>query len=218
MRKQKRESLMFNNSIKSLSCIGIRHKAQTIFTLLFTLFIAACSVTPDGTHTGNKTLSPESNKLYVEAISKMKSGNSKQAQLILTKIIRQQPDFSNAHVNLAILYIKMKRFKKADTSLKQALKISPNNIYALNQLGFLYRRNGDFAKAKENYEKAININSEYAYAHLNLGILYDLYLYDLENAIEQYKIYNKLSKDEDKQVSKWIFDLERRHKKSLSQK
>ena len=119
---------------------------------------------------------------------------------------------------LSNIFIKNKSFDEAENALNRALTINPNNIYALNQLGFLYRKQGEFSKAKVSYEKAIDINSDYAYAHLNLGILYDLYLYDLEGAIEQYKIYNKLSKEEDKQVGKWIFDLERRHKKSLSQK
>lgn len=102
---------------------------------------------------------------------------------------------------------------KQKNSFNRALEINPNNIYALNQLGFLYRRQGDFSRAKASYEKAIVINSDYAYAHLNLGILYDLYLYDLEKAIEQYQIYKELSKDDEKQIEKWIFELERRHKK-----
>ncbi|MDH5370651.1 MAG: tetratricopeptide repeat protein, partial [Gammaproteobacteria bacterium] len=109
--------------------------------------------------------------------------------------------------------INNKQHNKAETSFQKALKVNPKNIYALNQLGFIYRKKGEFYKAKESYEKAIDINNGYAYAHLNLGILYDLYLYDLEHALKQYKIYNKLTKDKNSQVKKWIFDLERRLKK-----
>ena len=69
--------------------------------------------------------------------------------------------------------------------------------------------------SKTSYKKAIDINSNYANAHLNLGILYDLYFYDFPNAIKHYNNYQALTKNTNKQVEKWIIDLERRHKKSL---
>ena len=218
MLKKRREKLMLINYTKPLFSMLINHQGRAIFSLALTLILSACSVTPGSELTDNQELSTASNKNYTEAISEMKSGKLKRAQILLSKVIRQQPNFSNAHVNLGIIYIKMKMFKKAEDSLQLALKINPDNIYALNQLGFLYRVNGEFSKAKDSYEKAISIDSNYVNAHLNLGILYDLYLYDLDNAIEQYKIYTDLSKNKDKKVSKWIFDLERRNKKTLIQR
>lgn len=218
MLKKKREKLMLINYTKSLFSILTNYQGRAFFSLALSLILSACSVTSDSGLSNNQELDAVSNKNYTEAISEMKSGKLKRAQILLSKVIRQQPNFSNAHINLSIIYIKMKRFKKAETSLQQALKFSPENIYALNQQGFLYRVNGEFSKAKDSYEKAISIDSNYANAHLNLGILYDLYLYDLDKAIEQYKIYTDLSKDKDKKVSKWIFDLERRNKKTLSQR
>lgn len=189
--------------------------AHSLLALFLTLQLAACSVTQEG---ASSSASSVNNLAYVEAVAAMKAGKTDEVRSLFLEIINQQPKLANAHVNMGIIFIKNKSFDEAENAFSRALKINPNNIYALNQLGFLYRKQGDFTKAKASYEKAIDINSDYAYAHLNLGILYDLYLYDLERAIEQYKIYNELSKEEDKQVGKWIFDLERRHKKSLSQK
>ena len=218
MLKQKCESFMLNKYISQITFSTSYSYSRILPVVLLALMISACSVNPESAPQATKQLSPETKKLYAEAIKKMKSGNTKKAQLLLSKVIRQQPGFSNAYVNMGILYIKMNMNKKAELSFQQALKIEPGNKYALNQQAFIYRVNGDFAKAKENYEKAINIDSDYANAHLNLGILYDLYLYDLESALQQYKKYNELSKGKNKQVSKWIFELERRYKKSLSQK
>jgi len=189
--------------------------ARSLPALFLTLQLAACSVTPEDT---SSSASPVNNPAYMKAVAAMKAGEINEAQSLFLEIINQQPMLENAHVNVGIIFIKNKSFDEAENAFNRALTINPNNIYALNQLGFLYRKQGEFSKAKASYEKAIDINSDYAYAHLNLGILYDLYLYDLESAIEQYKIYNELSKEEDKQVGKWIFDLERRHKKSLSPK
>ena len=187
--------------------------ARSLLALFLTLQLAACSVTQEG---ASSRASSVNNPAYLKAVAVMKSGDMDEARSLFSEIINQQPRLANAHVNMGIIFIKNKSFDEAENAFNRALKINPNNIYALNQLGFLYRKQGEFSKAKASYEKAIDINSDYTYAHLNLGILYDLYLYDLERAIEQYKIYNELSKD--KQVGKWIFDLERRHKKSLSAK
>ena len=218
MQKKKRENLMLINYAKSLFNIITNHQCRAFFSSALILTLSACSVTQDSELTGNQDLTASGNKVYIEAISEMKSGNLKRAQVLLANVIKQQPNFSNAYINLSIIQIKMKMIKNAETSLQQALKIDPNNIYALNQQGYLHRVNGEFSKAKDSYARAINIDSNYANAHLNLGILYDLYLYDFENAIEQYKKYSELSKDKDKKVSKWIVDLERRQKKSLSER
>jgi len=188
---------------------------RPLLALFLTLQLAACSVTQEDTSSSGSSVK---NQAYMKAVAAMKSGDMDEARSLFLEVINQQPGLANAHVNMGIMFIKNKSFDEAENAFNRALKLNPNNIYALNQLGFLYRKQGAFSKAKSSYEKAIDINSDYAYAHLNLGILYDLYLYDLESAIEQYKIYNELSKEKDKQVGKWIFDLERRHKKSLSRK
>ena len=182
----------------------------------FILQLSACSITPESASSIDS--STTKNETYKSAISAMKSGKLNDARDLFIEAINIQPNLSDAHVNLAIIFIKNKSFDEAENALNRALKINPNNIYALNQIGFIYRQQGNFSKAKASYLKAIDINSDYAYAHLNLGILYDLYFYDLERAIEQYKIYNELSKKKDKLVEKWIFDLERRHNKSLAKK
>ena len=188
---------------------------RPLFTLIFILQLAACSVTQKEV---SSSASAEKNPVYIEAIAAMKSGDLNEARSLFLEVIDKQPGLANAHVNMGIIFIKNKSYEEAENAFNRALAINPNNIYALNQLGFLHRKQGDFSKAKTSYEKAIDINSNYAYAHLNLGILYDLYLYDLESAIEQYKIYNELSKEEDKQIGKWIFELERRQKKPLAPK
>lgn len=193
-----------------------------LIPLLFLAFslsqLVACSATQDGVNTITEDDNAAKSKTYLSAISAMKSGNLDEARDLLLEVINKQPRFANAHVNIGIIFSKNESYAEAENAFNRALIINPKNIYALNQLGFLYRKQGQFSKAKTSYKRAININPDYAYAHLNLGILYDIYLYDLEKAIEQYKIYNELSLKKDKLVEKWIFDLERRHNKSISKK
>lgn len=190
-----------------------------LFNIVLALFfISACSVTQQGTEQKTDSKSPVHSAAYKNALFAMKSSDLKKAQSLLQEVINQQPNFSNAHVNLGIVFLRNKSLNEAENSFLHALRINPQNIFALNQLGILHRQQGNFAAAKTSYKKAIDINSNYANAHLNLGILYDLYFYDFPNAIKHYKSYQALTKNTNKQVEKWIIDLERRHKKSLEPK
>lgn len=207
MQKEKWEKIMLNK----------KHPIHLIAILIVPLLFSACSSSPDRANpeAGSKTeLSPE----YYNALSAMKEGKAKQAISLFREVINQQPNISNAHLNLGILLLKDNSLNEAENAFQHALRIEPKNIFALNQLGILYRQKGDFSTAKSSYEKAIDIDSDYAFAYLNLGILYDLYLYDFPKAIEHYEKHQDLTKEKNKQVAKWIIDLERRHKKSLGQK
>ena len=192
--------------------------AHLFSIILSLLFISACTVTQQGTEQKSDSKSPVYSAAYKSALSAMKNSELKKARGLLQDVINQQPNFSNAHVNLGIVFLKSNSLSEAENAFNHALRINPKNVFALNQLGILHRQQGDFSAAKSSYKKAIDINSDYTNAHLNLGILYDLYLYDFPNAIEHYKNYQSLTKDKNKQVEKWIVDLERRHKKSLEPK
>ena len=195
------------------------NKKHPIFLLVIIapLLFSGCSSIPNGA-SSDTAIKSERSPEYDNALSAMKEGQSKQAISLFREVINQQPNISNAHLNLGILLLKQQSLNEAENSFQHALRINPNNIYALNQIGILYRKIGNFSKSKASYNKAIDIDSDYAFAHLNLGILYDLYLYDFPNAIEHYKKYQELTKDNNNQVGKWIIDLERRYKKSLGQK
>lgn len=218
MLNQKRERVMLNILINSHLLKFTKKNVFFISLVLLSLLFSACSVTPQGSSKDDALVTPVVKESYIAAISAMKSGDLNKAQTLLNKLILKNPNISNAHVNLAIIYIQQKLIDKAKISLEQALKLNPNNVYALNQLGIIHRKNGDFSASKNAYEKAISIDSDYSLAYLNLGILYDLYLYDLQNAIQYYKKYQELTKSQDKKVEKWIIDLERRQKKPLALK
>jgi tetratricopeptide (TPR) repeat protein len=213
MQKRKRESVMLNTLIKT-------HSSLALLIILIAISLSACSVAPLTSNTeGDSGLIESKHKVaFTQAVSAMKAGKLNKAQDLFINLINEQPNISNAHVNLGILFIKNKSLNEAENAFIQALKINPGNIYALNQLGILHRQQGNFSESKSAYEKAINIEPDYAFAHLNLGVLYDLYLYDFPKAIEQYKKYQELLPNKDKQVNKWIIDLERRYKKSLIKK
>ena len=90
-----------------------------------------------------------------------------------------------------------------------ALSLNPDYAPALNQKGLLLRRKGEFHEAEAAYLKAVTASPDYALAHYNLGVLNELYLQRLDAALQHFERYQEIE-GEDKQVTKWIADLERR--------
>jgi Flp pilus assembly protein TadD len=157
---------------------------------------------------------PDARQQYDQAIAAMRSGNIAKAKDILSNLTRDYPDISGPYVNLGIIHFRADDIDQAEEAFKQALKVNPESAVSLNHLGIIYRGKGKFDEARSNYEKALKIDPNYAYAHLNYGILLDLYLGELDEAMDHYQRFQKLAPEEDKEVEKWIVDLERRMKKS----
>jgi tetratricopeptide (TPR) repeat protein len=132
-----------------------------------------------------------------------------EAQLRFQEFLLQYPDFPGAHVNLAILFSNNGDDAAAEASIADALILDAQHPAALNQLGMLRRRQGNFAEAEAAYLKAVTADPGYALAHYNMGVLNELYLQRLDIALQYFQKYQELS-GEDKQVTRWIVDLERR--------
>ena len=153
-------------------------------------------------------------KEYDSAIVAMKSGNIPQAKNILSNLTKTYPDLAGPHVNLGIIHFRADEIDKAEAAFEQALKVNPDSAVSLNHLGIINRGKGKFSEAKSNYEKALDIAPNYAYAHLNYGILLDLYLGELDDALDHYQKFQELAPGKDKEVKNWIIDLKRRIKRA----
>jgi tetratricopeptide (TPR) repeat protein len=147
--------------------------------------------------------------LYEQAASVMAAGDKIDAELRFKEFVLQYPGYPGAFVNLAILSAGAGDDKAAEGFITDALIIDPVHPAALNQLGMLLRRQGKFVEAESAYLKAVTASPDYALAHYNLGVLNELYLQRLDAALQHFERYQEIE-GEDKQVTKWIADLERR--------
>jgi len=191
----------------------------TLLFLLVSTFAVGCGGTTkraprseEAIKAAEASVPNEARKEYDSAISAMKAGNIPQAKNILSNLTQKYPDLSGPHVNLGIIYFRADEIDKAEESFRQALKINPDSAVSLNHLGIINRGKGKFDEAKSNYERALEISPNYAYAHLNYGILLDLYLGELDKALDHYQKFQELAPNQDKEVTNWIVDLERRIK------
>ena len=145
------------------------------------------------------------------AVAMLDDGHYEQAVDLLEKVVEQSPGVTAPYINLAIAYRNLDNLEKAEAHLKSALDLVPGHPAACNEYGMLYRKTGRFDEARAIYEKALASFPEYYPAHRNLGILCDLYLGDLECALEHYEIYGR-ARPEDEKVQLWIADLRNRLK------
>lgn len=188
---------------------------QLIKVLLLGIYLglAGCASGPSsdsGQSQSNVDVDPKVQAEYQSALSFMKSGEDEQALQRLAILTSKYPNLSGAFVNLGIIYLKEERYKDAQQVLIQATTISPANAVAHNHLGIAQRGLGEFRKAEQSYLEALKFKPDYSHAHLNIGILYDLYLNELQRALDHYEKYKSLTGGSDSVVEKWIVDLKRR--------
>lgn len=159
---------------------------------------------------------------FDKALSLMKKGAYREAIPVLEAILAENDQLPGAQINLAIACMNVEpegrdgerqreaNLKKAEQALTRAVEVNPDDAVAHHQLGLLYRKTGRFAEARKAYEQAISIESTYALAHLNLGILCDIYLQQLECAIDHFEKYRALAPEEGDKVNLWLSDLRQR--------
>lgn len=212
-----------------MSMLIFNNKAPALLLLL--LLVAACSSAPKQAPApepqpvteapaDTALAEPEpvdfNQQFYSEAVASLKSGKTERALELLVQVSNDAPDKPRVFTNLGLAYFKLKQYDLAEQAFKQAIARDNDDAVAHNHLGVLKRQQGDFIDALERYQRAIKIDSNYAAAHLNLGILFDIYLQDLQKALQQYQKYQALISEEDKQVAGWIIDIERRLKTTTS--
>ena len=165
---------------------------------------------------------------YAKAVKPMTSGDYAKAEERLLAFIDKYPGYPGAHVNLAIVYDKLEQADNAFAQLDLAEDLIKDYPPALNQRGIMKRRAGDFAGAEEAWTRATRKDPTYLNSWYNLGVLYDLYLQDLQMALDAYEEYQRQriesgkekivngryippsGVEADPEVDRWIADLERR--------
>jgi len=148
-------------------------------------------------------------KNYQQAIALLETEQMKAGIDLLEDVTERAPDITIPHIDLGVAYLRLERYEDAEAELRAALSLAPNHPVALNEMGILYRKTGRFAAARDSYERALAAHPGFHYALLNLGVLCDLYLEDLNCALENYTSYAGIVTD-DPQLGIWIADIRNR--------
>ena len=145
---------------------------------------------------------------FDRAVRSLEQGQYESGIAALLKVTETTPSTS-AYIDLAIAYGRVGDLERAEASLERALELNPRHPVAHNELGILYRKKGRFQEARQSYEKALALYPEFHFARRNLAILCDLYLWDVDCALEQYEKYTQ-AVPEDEEAGRWLADLRTR--------
>ena len=141
-----------------------------------------------------------------EAITHLQQGRQDQGIDMLESVTETAPDLSAPHIDLGIAYHRSGKLEEAEAELLKALASNADHAVAHNELGIIYRKTGRFAEARRSYESALAVYPGFHYARRNLAILCDLYLADLQCALDNYEAYLKTGPRDD-EASMWVADL-----------
>jgi tetratricopeptide (TPR) repeat protein len=143
---------------------------------------------------------------YDDAQRRLEQGSLEEGVAGLQAVADSAPGLAAPQIDLGIAYHLSGDLEAAESHLQKALELNPQHPVAHNEMGIIQRKKGRFADAKKSYQAALGIYPGYHHARRNLAILCDLYLGDLECALENYEAYMAtVPGDEDAEI--WIADL-----------
>lgn len=106
------------------------------------------------------------NELYSRALDLLFAGRTDEAKRLLELTIKETPDFIDAYIRLAEIYIQNRDFQKAYTSLEKARQLSPKRLDTLFTMERLMEVTGRTQDAIKYVDEILNID------RTNLSALY----------------------------------------------
>ncbi len=143
---------------------------------------------------------------YETALSYLQQGRDAEGIILLQRVAEAAPELSAPRIDLGVAQHRAGDLEAAEKNLLLALESNPEQPVAHNELGIIYRKTGRFDEARRSYESALAVYPGFHFARRNLAILCDLYLADLDCALQNYEAYMK-TVPSDEEASMWIADL-----------
>ena len=106
------------------------------------------------------------------AVKNHQEGKTDVAKELYNRVLKIDPNHSQALNNIAVIFINLKDYQKAKECYEKVVEIDPNSADAYYNLGIIFKELKEYQKAKSCYEKADNIQPNNTIIQTNLGIIF----------------------------------------------
>lgn len=191
----------------------LRAAGPVAAVVLALLILAGCATAPapePQAAAPEATVDPALQQRFEAGLAQLRGEDFAAAITTFQGIIEDNDPLAGVYANLGIALARSGDREAGRAALERAAELAPQQPVVLNQLGVLYRQAGRFQDAATAYREALAADPDYADAHVNLGMLCELYIHDLECALQHYRRYQELAVEADPEVELWIADVTRR--------
>ncbi|WP_417566789.1 tetratricopeptide repeat protein [Marinobacter sp.] len=124
--------------------------------------------------------------------------------------MQTNPELAKSFAREGQLALEQGRKNAAVEAWQKAVELDPGNAVVVNNLALVMKDQHRFAEAAKLLEAGISGSPDVAELHYNLAVIAELYLLELDKALTHYNRYRALTEEDNKLVTGWIADLERR--------
>ena len=156
------------------------------------------------------------NAHYGLGISLHDKGLLDEAMKGYTEAMRLDPKHADAYKKRGDVYYEIGQHERAIADYDEAIRLDPSYSFAYNNRGIAYRVLGQYQSAISDYDEAIRTNPRFAKPYYNKALCLQKNLKRYEEALEIWKKYLELAKD-DPQEKDWISKA-KEHIKDLEKK
>jgi|SRR5690554_5464385 len=181
--------------------------------VLATLLISGCSLFGTKSKLNDSSSQPVSQALsvaFTQGLLLLEKEQFEKAEKHWQNTAVQWSQYPGVWSNLAISQWHLNKFKEAEVSSNKAIEINPEFCPARKIHALLQKEQGLFLEAIENYKAAAQCSPNDPDIPYNMGIIYDLYLQDVELALDYYTKAQRLLNEENETLAMWITDLQNR--------
>ncbi len=112
------------------------------------------------------------NEMLDEVVALHGAGKSGEAELVIKKILRREPENSDAIHFLGVIAYEAGRIELAKDCINKAIQLMPWNASCFNNMGNIFQLEKNFSQAVVWYEKAFEMDPGNKRTCSNLGVAY----------------------------------------------
>lgn len=128
---------------------------------------------PAAANTAAQLTAKKAEAYYFIAMSFRKKNDPEAAVQNLTKSVELRPDYPQALLARAEIYVEQKKFDLAVADLTKVIQAAPDHLQAHYLLGTVYMSQQNFNAAIPEFKKVLELNPQHAYAHYNIAMAYN---------------------------------------------